>query len=206
MTTDQPRQGVFIALFAICFIAILAASLIQRIQHPDLIHKRESNVAQAPAMGNMAAIGELMRQAAQEPANRDVLLKLVESLMAVGEWQSAENFAQKVLALDPPDQPDSKALYLLAIAHHNKGEHQQAAELLEKLLERADDPAARYGLGILNIYFLGNPEAGAGHLRKGLALPNLSKGLKDAMREELEKLPAPKERAPLPDAAAPAAP
>lgn len=189
MTNNLARQHIFIMLFAICFMAILGASLMQRIRHPDLVIKRETSLAATPASANMAAIGELMRKAAQEPANREVLLKLVESLMAIGEWQSAENFAQKILALDRPDQPDPKALYLLAIAHHNKGEHQQAAELLEKLLEKTEDPAARYGLGILNIYFLNNPAAGSEHLRKGLALPDLSKALKDAMQEELDKLP-----------------
>lgn len=181
------RHPLLVIFIGLGFLAMLVASLVQRFSQPDLTIQRFSGQHVENTPMEMSGIGQLMREAAAHPDNQEVLLRLVESLLALGEWQSAENFAQKALALDAEGKPNSRALYLLALAHHNKGEHEQAAELLEKLLEGDDLPSARYSLAILNLYYLNHPDAGLIQLRKGLENPDLSPGLREAMNSELAK-------------------
>ncbi len=186
-----------IILLAAGFAAILCASLVYRFSHPDLTVNRFAMSAQsgpAPAINSedMGAIGQLMQQVSKNPHDEKAILRLVESLMAMGQWDSAENFAQKAMALERSGDNHTRATYLLALIHHNKGEHEQAAELLEKMLETAENPSARYSLGILYSYYLNDPARGIVNLRKGLEAPELAPALADAMRSELEKLDAAK--------------
>lgn len=173
---------------ALCLM--LAVSLYKRFTQPGLTVNRfdaQAEQQQPARMDDMEIVGKLMQQVAKNPGDKEAVLSLVESLMAMGQWQSAENFAHKALSLESADNPDPRPLYLLALIHHNQGQHAQAAELLEKLLEKSETAPARYSLGILYLHYLNNPKAGIGHLRKGLADEKASAGLKTAMREELEK-------------------
>lgn len=194
MMKANSRARWLIIFMALCLIAILGASLAQRFKNPHLtINKfagaqREEAGSQVPPEG-MGAIGQLMREAAEHPKDKTILLRLVESLMAIGQWQSAENFVQKALDLNP-ENPDSRALYLLALARHNQGQHAQAAEILEKLLEKTENPSARYSLAILCIHYLHKPAEGIEQLRKGLAAQDAPPALRAAMEDELKKAAA----------------
>lgn len=194
MMKANRRARWLIIFMALCLIAILGASIAQRFKNPHLtINKfagaqREEAVSVAPPE-SMGAIGQLMREAAEHPGDKTILLRLVESLMAIGQWQSAENFIQKVLDLDP-ENPDARALYLLALARHNQGQHAQAAEILEKLLEKTENPSARYSLAILCIHYLHKPAEGIEQLRQGLAAPDVAPALRAAMEDELQKAKA----------------
>lgn len=193
---NERRASVLMVTLGVAFATMLVASIFQRFAHPDLTITRFTNMerseqkeqATAQETESMGAIGKLMREVAQNPQNGEALLQLVESLMAIGQWQSAENFAQKALAPGSPVAQNPKAMYLLALVHHNKGEHEQAAELLEKLLAKNDNPSARYSLGILYIHYLHNPQKGAEQLRKGLESTDASPSLKNAMADELVKI------------------
>lgn len=178
----RPKQSLII-LLALLFLSMLVVSLWQRFTHPDLVISRTPDVSRQNDA--MSGIGALMEAAARNPDNRDILLRLVENLIAVGQWASAENFAQKTLALDKPGEENPRAIYLLAVAHHNQGRHAEAAELLEKLLSRSENPSARYSLGILYIHYLHEPAAGIAHLEKGLLAPGLSAALERTIRDEL---------------------
>lgn len=185
----DPRHLVVILFLALCLIAMLGASLWHRVTNPSLTVSHFATHGQpdaTPADGNMAAIGQLMEKVSRNPHDIQALLRLTESLMAAGQWQGAENFAQKALA-EPGE--NSKAMYLLAVIHHNQGKNKEAAELLEKLLEKEDNPSARYSLGILYIHFLNLPELGRDQLLKGLSSDSASPSLVQAMQEELGKLP-----------------
>lgn len=181
-------RRLLILMLAFGLLAILAASLYQRFANPSLTVSRISGAGQ-PQNG-MAVIGQLMEQAAANPRDQELLLRLVEQLMAIGQWQSAENFAQRALALDPENSPNGRAMYLLAVIHHNQGRHKEAAELLEKLLAKDENPSARYSLGVLYLHFLHEPQAGIAQLEKGLQVHSLSPSLAAAMQEELTKAKA----------------
>ena len=178
-------KRILLLLLGAAYIAILIASLVQRFAHPSLtVANPEAAQAAPSAMGD---VGPLMRAVAANPADRDALLRLIRSLMALNQWESAENFAHKAINLQGPEATDPEAQYLLAIIHHNQGRHQDAAELLEKMLAKGDNPSARYSLGILYIHFLNQPQRGIEQLEKGLLAAGLTPALADAMREELAR-------------------
>lgn len=171
-------------LLALGLFGILATSLYQRFANPSLTVNGMAQTAPA-RQDSMSDIGRLMRLVASNPHDRKVLQHLVELLMAHGHWGEAENFAQRALALDPADKPDPQTLYLLAIIHHNMGRHKEAAELLEKSLAQAENPSARYALGMLYLHFLNEPAAGIKQLEKALVIENLPPGMTTAIRDEL---------------------
>lgn len=190
MTQAINGRGRFFAIaMAIFLTAMLCASLWQRFTKPGLvIHRFAQQRAESAPAGDMDIVGSLMRTVAKNPQNLQATLKLVETLMAMGQWDVAENFARKALALGADNPLETRPLYLLALIHHNRKEHAQAAELLEKVLEKDENPSARYSLGILYIHYLDNPEKGARELRAGIASGKASPALKAAMEDELAKI------------------
>lgn len=206
MATKTDWQSRWVLLFlGAGLLAMLLASLWWRFTQPSLTINRfgqSGQQASAAPDNGMAAIGILMENVAKNPHDIPMLLRLTESLMAIGQWDSAENFAQK--ALDEPPGGNPTAMYLLAVIHHNKGNHAAAAELLEKLLAKQENPSARYSLAILDIHYLDKPEEGRAHLEKGINDDSAPQALVEAMQEELGKLPAigPEETEIKPDGAA----
>lgn len=193
MANKKPfSHKILIWFLAGCLITLLCTSLYQRFKNPDIIlhimAKPDSSTTTKPETG-MERIGPLMQAVAKDPGNQKLILDLVEALISIDQWESAENFVRKALALNNLDSPDPRPLYFLAIIHHKKGEYGQAAELLEQLLKRMENPSARFNLGVLYFYYLDNPEKAAIHLQQGIAYPGTPENLKKAMEEELNKIP-----------------
>lgn len=174
-----------LTLLGLGYAVILAASLYQRFSQPSLT--RHALTDMAPQAATATDIGSLMQAAAANPQDRAALIRLTRTLMAIGQWEGAENFALKALSLDDPEHQDEQTVYLLAVIHHNQGRHKEAAELLEKLLTKSDNPSARYSLGILYLHFLNQPDKGIEQLEKGLLSQKLTPALAAALREELGK-------------------
>lgn len=183
------QQRIVVIVLAIALLAMLLVSLWWRFHQPSLTINRFAGKSQnqTPASKNMDAIGALMEKVVQNPHDVHALLQLTESLMAIGQWESAENFALKAMNEDNGENP--RAMYLLAVIHHNRGQHESAAELLEKLLAKQENPSARYSLAILYIHFLNKPDEGRAQLEKGISAQGTPQGLIEAMQEELGKLP-----------------
>lgn len=185
------RSRVLLVLFGCCLLVMLASSLWHRFTNPGLAsllpHEMETGESIKNNSETMNAIGALMRQVSEKPDDLNAILRLAEGLIAVGEWKSAENFAQKALDLTPAENPNPRALYIMAIIHHNLGRNEQAAELLEKYLSRTEDPNGRYSLGILYMHYLKQPQKGIEQFEKGINDIKGESALKKAMLEELEK-------------------
>lgn len=190
MSGTTGRHRALIVFMGLVFAGILCSSLWQRFLHPDLeLSRLPAQPHSESAMGeNMELVGQLMQKAAKNPQDLETNLKLVETLMAMGQWDGAENFAQKALELSSANPAEIRPLYYLSLIHHNRGQHEQAAELLEKLLEKNDDPSARYNLGILYAHYLNQPEKGMAQFQAGLEKDGLSPALKAALGEELDKI------------------
>lgn len=189
--TDLPKltgsSRALVLLLALAFTVMLAVSLMERFQNPQLtVHVQHDQPPTADADGH--DIGSLMQQAAQDPGNLNVLLHLVEALIGAQNWQAAETFAQRAVTMDVNNP---RPLYLLGIVKHNMGQHKEAAEALEKVLALRDDASVRYSLGVLYIYFLKDVPRGVEHLSAGLHDPKASEELKRGLRDELEKAPLP---------------
>lgn len=192
MANKKPfSHKILIWFLAICLVALLLTSLYQRFKNPDIIIHIAANPdtsANMQSNESMERIGPLMQAVAKDPENQKLILELVEALISINQWESAENFTRKALALNKIDNPDPRALYFSAIIHHKKGEYSQAAELLEQLLKRTENPSARFNLGVLYFYYLDNAEKAVMHLQKGINYSETPENLKKAMVEELTKI------------------
>ncbi|MGE9984277.1 tetratricopeptide repeat protein [Desulfovibrio sp. SGI.169] len=188
--TDLPKLNgparALVLLLALALAAMLAISLAERFRNPHLtVQVRQT--PQAPAgMGD--AVGALMQEVAQNPKNMEAMIRLVEALMSVQNWEAAETFAQRAMTLN---LNNPQPVYLLGVIRHNQGRHKEAAELLEKVAVMRDSASVRYSLGVLYIHFLNDSRRGVEHLSAGLRDPAASEELKKGIREELEKAPPP---------------
>lgn len=191
-TTEPRSHKGLICFMALMFASFLFSSLWQRFTHPDLVisHMPEQSRPDMPMNEGMGLVGQLMQKVAQNPQDLESTLKLAESLMSLGEWQGAENFAQKAVSLASGNPEEIRPLLMLALIHHNNGKHEQAAELLEKSLEKRDDPIARYNLGILYAHYLKQADKGRDQFRQALSHEGIAPGLKAAIEDELKKIEA----------------
>ena len=183
-TEPGSRQKFLIAVLLALFTVIVLTSLVKRIAEPSLVVSSFGR-AQVPAPEpEMSAIGRLMNEAGQHPDDQAVLLKVAEGLLGQGQARAAGEFARRALALN---DEDARALHLIGVINHQQGEHQKAAEFLEKSVAREENPGARYSLGVLYTHFLGDRQKGIENFRKGLAAPDISPGLREAINQELAK-------------------
>ncbi|MBO4300878.1 MAG: hypothetical protein J5861_04665 [Desulfovibrio sp.] len=175
-----------IILLALSFLTMLCLALKERLWHPHLtVHVSQSAVKTPMDDADASSeIGSLMRQAAEDPKNIDVLLQLVEHLVSVQSWEAAETFAQRAVVMDTANP---KPLYLLGIILHNTGRHKEAADVLERVVTLKDEASVRYSLGVLYLYFLNEPALGVKHLEAGLQDTEGARDIKLAIRAELDK-------------------
>ena len=122
-------------------------------------------------------------------------MELTEALVAAQSWDAAETFAKRGVTLNTQDH---RPLHLLGVILHNKGQHKEAAEALEKAIAITPAAPLHYSLGVLLTYFLKDPQHGLEHFTIALNAPDADEELKQAIRQELSKKspPAPGEKAP----------
>jgi tetratricopeptide (TPR) repeat protein len=140
-------------------------------------------------------IGMLMQRAAGEPGNLNLLMELTEALAAAQKWDAAETFAKRGITLNTQDH---RPLHLLGVILHNKGQHKEAAEAFEKAIAIKPTAPLHYSLGVLQTYFLKDPQHGLEHFTIALNSPDADEELKQAVRRELNKgsSPVPEEKTP----------
>ena len=208
-TTDTPSgsRGLLLALLGLGLLAMAAALLWQRLQHPALteeIAHRGMTMGEGGTKGGREDdhVGQLMRAAQQNPDDAPTLISLAEHLIQHGQFEAAATFArrarqvalEKAASAPAPDSPTAlagQAGHLLAIVLHNQGKHAEAATQLETVLKETDDPMARYSLGVLYIHFLNKPTAGIRELTQALHSERATPDLKKLVEQELERAPLP---------------
>ena len=185
-----PARLVVIVL-AVALCAMLGAALVQRVLHPDMTMQLRPGeqrfpVSQAdtPTNDKPNDVGVLMKAVAENPNDRESLLKLTELFMRAQNWDAAESFVKRAAALDAQD---ARPPFLLGVILHNQGKHEEAAQSLGKTIALRDTAPARYSLGILCMYYLGRRDEGLDHLRKALTDPAIDPDLKKSIEEELKK-------------------
>ena len=173
-----------ILLLGLSLLVMLGVTIKERVSNPHLVTERPTAPQGMGQEQNLLA--SLMQKVAAEPTNKDALMHLAEHLMATQEWDAAATFAQRAVALDVNDpQP----LYMLGVILHNQGKPQEAAATLEKVVALRDDATVRYSLGVLYSYFLQQKDKGRAHWEAGLKDPKISPEMRQAIEEELKKLP-----------------
>ena len=184
--TPPPSPRLLLIFLGLCFAAMLAVSLIQRFANPHLVVPAPSSDAETARTDNAldGQIGALMQKISENPNDVETMLHLVDHLITIKNWQAAETFAQRAVALDAFN---GKALYLLGFIKHNLDQNREAALLLEKALAVKDDAHIRYSLGMMYIYFLDDAERGYSHLEAALKAPGVDGDVRTRAEEELKK-------------------
>lgn len=167
-----------------CFAAMLVVSLMQRFLHPQLVVPAQTAGSAQTDSSMDGQIGALMQKLGENPNDVETMLHLVQHLITIENWQAAETFAQRAVALDALND---KALYLLGYIKHNQNQNRDAALLLEKALAVKDDAHIRYSLGMIYIYFLNDVERGYSHLEAALKAPGVDDDVRARIEEELKK-------------------
>ncbi len=171
---------------------LLGTAVGYRILHPDMGSPVPGPRAQAaaPAMQQeqlMAHVGALMQQVQANPEDSAALLSLTQHFIQLGQWAPAEQFGRRALALLPGQ---ARPHYLLSVALHGLGRHEEAASSLEAALAIDEDPTLRYSLGVLYAYYLHQKDKAAAQFRKGLESTGLPEALRKDLEQELARLDA----------------
>ncbi|MBO4335950.1 MAG: tetratricopeptide repeat protein [Desulfovibrio sp.] len=191
MTEQQTslKQRLLILFLAVLLMLMLFVMLKERLLHPSLTVKNAPQEMHFQASSetitrDMDEVGALMQMVKANPQDSALILKLCDALMRAERWDAAESFARRVT---DHDANNFQAHFLLGVILHQRQNYQQAQEMLSKALAIHDDPAARYSLGILCLYYLQQQEQGLMHLKAALKLPDLTPDLQANIEEELRK-------------------
>lgn len=187
LTRPSLSSRLLLVFLGICFAAMLIVSLVQRFRDPHLVVPSQSSAASQAADPMNGQIGALMQKLGENPNDVETMLHLVEHLITIENWQAAETFAQRAVALDVLN---AKALYLLGFIKHNLNQNKDAALLLEKALAVKDDAHIHYSLGMIYIYFLEDAARGRTHLEAALKAPGIDADVRQRIEAELKKKPS----------------
>jgi len=182
-----------VLIFVGCgLLLMLFVSFAERITNPSLlVSQRAGNDGTKAESGGMnPEIPALMEQLKESPNDVALLIHLTEHFVNSAEWKAAENFSSRAVKLAPDDD---KANYWYGVVLHSLNKNEEAVAALEKSIVINDDPTVRRSLGLIYVYYLDNSEKGIEHLTAGLNNPKASEAIKKMLREELEKVPLPKE-------------
>jgi tetratricopeptide (TPR) repeat protein len=184
------------ALMGLALAAMFVASFLYRAENPSRVVR-----AEAPAMpqgmggmggmadsGPMKEIMELMQRQKDEPESAAVQLELAERFMMMGAYDRALIFLDKAASLDA-DNP--QILNDRGIALYNVGKTDEARGAFEAILARTpDDFRARFNLGLLYKYALGDMEKAAEHLKAVMDSQAADERTKSQAKTEMESPPA----------------
>jgi tetratricopeptide (TPR) repeat protein len=183
------------ALMGLALAAMFVASFLYRAENPSRVVR-----AEAPAMpqgmggmgkmadsGPMKEIMELMQRQKDEPESAAVQLELAERFMMMGAYDRALIFLDKASTLDP-DNP--QVLNDKGIALYNVGRADEARAAFESILAKTpDDFRARFNLGLLYKYALGDMAKAAEHLKAVMDSPAADERSKSQAKTEMETPP-----------------
>ncbi|TVM19923.1 hypothetical protein DPQ33_01470 [Oceanidesulfovibrio indonesiensis] len=183
--------GGLVVIFVTSFMYRMDHSLQRKVvtaQEHD--HGDEDGMPPASQGGMMGQGGEgmgevrsLMQQMRENPNDPDVLVALSKRFLAMEDVASAGNFLQRALVADPGN---IEAMSLLGMVRFEAGEHEEAAELLRRLVRLdADNATHFYNLGMLEKHFLDQPEAAREHLETALSLVDDHSDLGHRIQNEL---------------------
>ncbi len=192
---DSGKKLVLLAVMA-GMLCILATWFVGRITQPDMVVRHETPQTAGgdmpPAMTEKMSpeIGKLMEAVGKNPNDGAALYHLAQHLVQSERWDAAESFIERAVTIEPTN-PDR--LYLLGVVQHNLNKNMEAAATLEQVAAINDDPAVRYSLGILYLYYINQPEKGRAHLLRARDHKDIPADLKKAIMDELEKPAAPQQ-------------
>ncbi len=185
------------ALMGLALVGMFVSSFLYRAENPSRV-VRTDVPAMPQGMGGMADSGpmkeimELMQRQKEEPDNPAVHLEMAERFMMMGAYDRALIFLDKAAGLDP-DNP--QILNDRGIALYNVGRADEARTAFESILAKAPgDFRARFNLGLLYKYALGDMDKAAEQLRAVIDSPGVDERTKTQAKTEMETPPTPGEK------------
>ncbi|WP_459936719.1 tetratricopeptide repeat protein [Desulfonatronum parangueonense] len=180
---DQGRRLILVVMIlglALLFIG----SIVYRLQNPSLtLQARPSQSAMA-----MNEIAEMMARLDTEPNHLPTLMALGDQFMRLGSWDRAAVFWTRALAVDPTQD---RAMNGLGVAYYNMDQYPESAEQFARIVDiYPENYRAHFNLGMLNKYYLDNPEQGRFHFERVLEIGPEDQELVQRVQDELAT-PAP---------------
>ncbi|WP_092123728.1 tetratricopeptide repeat protein [Desulfonatronum thiosulfatophilum] len=180
---DQGRRLILVVV-ALGLALLFVGSIIYRLQNPSLtMQARTSQSTMA-----MNEIADMMARLDNEPNHLPTLMALGDQFMRLGSWERAAVFWRRSLAVDPTED---RAMNGLGVAYYNMDQYSESAEQFERIVDiNPDNYRAHFNLGMLNKYYLDNPEQGRFHFERVLEIGPQDEVLVERVTEELAS-PAP---------------
>ena len=199
MTTTETSPGpnasgrMVLAFVAFSLVVIFAASFVYRLERPSLEVRQKKGSAGMPqgmdnAMnGPMREVMELMQKLQENPDDPGLQMAMAERFLAMGSYDRAKAFLDKLVKVRP-DDPD--VLNALGVVRYNLQDPEGAKAAFEAILARdGEDYRARFNLGLLYKYALGQPEKAKEALAAVIASPKTDPETRKTAQTELETKP-----------------
>lgn len=175
---------IFIAAILLGFAAMLVTSGVYRTNHPSLtkfVQPRSTAPGEAKK-DNTAHIADLMGKLKKDANNVKLIEEIAQHFMEDEEYSQARKFIQRGITAQPSN---SHLFYMLGMANFKLESYTKAAKAFETSLTIAEDPSARYNLGVLLKYYLDKPAEGNEQFKK-IVSSSANKDLKAAAQKELD--------------------
>ena len=145
---------------------------------PD--RKKIEQAAQSPQA--MAIMG-FMQKMKENPNDVDNLLGIAQLFAEQGDFDGAKDMIQRAAVVAPSD---SRPPYLMGVVLGGQGKWQEAADQLERSISLKDDASARYSLGVILRYHLGETDKARPHFEAASKL-STDASLSAMIKSELDK-------------------
>lgn len=183
-----------LAFMAFCLVIIFAASFLYRLERPTLeVQQKKGGQGGMPqgmdaAMnGPMREVMELMQKLQENPDDPGLQMAMAERFMAMGSFDRAKTFLDKVAKVRP-DDPD--VLNALGVVRYNMQDLDGAKAAFEAILAKdAEDFRARFNLGLLYKYAYKDEAKAKEALSAVIASPKTDPETRKTAQEELEAKP-----------------
>ena len=195
MTSDR-AQGpnasgrMVLAFMAFVLAAIFIGSFVYRLERPSLeVHQKKSQAGMPDAMqqamnGPMKEVMALMQKLQENPDDPGLQLAMAERFMAMGSFDRAKVFLDKVSKVRPDDADVQNAL---GVTLYNLKDLDGAKAAFEGILGRdPDDYRAVFNLALLNKYARNAPDKAAEGFKAVIASPKVDPETKATAQKELE--------------------
>jgi tetratricopeptide (TPR) repeat protein len=195
-TTDNGPNAsgrMVLAFIGFSLVIIFAASFVYRLERPTLeVQQKKSQGGMPPGMGEamngpMREVMELMQKLQENPDDPGLQLAMAERFMAMGSFDRAKTFLDKVEKVRPND-PD--VLNALGVVRYNLNDLDGAKAAFEAILAKdAEDFRARFNLGLLYKYAYKDEAKAKEALSAVIASPKTDPETRKTAQQELETKP-----------------
>lgn len=201
MTTTEHVPGpnasgrMVLAFVAFALAVIFIGSFVYRLERPSLeVRKQPQKGGMPEGMGQamngpMKEVMELMQKLQENPDDPGLQMAMAERFMAMGAFDRAKVFLDKVAKVRPQDPDVQNAL---GVTLYNLKDLDGAKAAFEGLLARdPGDYRARFNLGLLYKYALGQPDKAAQAFDAVIASPDTDPQTRQTAQKERDEKPAP---------------